>query len=72
MVPDGGAPSRRVRKSHLAARKRFEQASFVAELSDGETLDAILISCQYAHVKLGRILDFLEENGEEEEDEADS
>jgi hypothetical protein len=39
--------------------------------SDGEILDAILISCQYVHVKLDRILDFLEDDGQEEEDEAD-
>jgi hypothetical protein len=44
----------------------------VAELPDSEVLDAILISCQYAHVKLDRILESLEDDGEEEEDKADS
>ncbi|HEY2310959.1 MAG TPA: hypothetical protein VGH46_07585 [Gaiellaceae bacterium] len=71
MVPNGRALRRRVRKSHLAPREKLDQAGGVAEPSDSEALDAILISCQYAHVKLGRILDFLEDYGEEEEDEAD-
>lgn len=43
----------------------------MTERTDSETIDAILMSCQYAHVKLDRILDFLEDDGEEEEDEAD-
>lgn len=42
------------------------------ELPDGEVLDAILISCQYVHVKLDRILEFFGDDGEEEEDEADA
>ncbi|HXH96095.1 MAG TPA: hypothetical protein VNH40_02700 [Gaiellaceae bacterium] len=43
----------------------------MAELPDSEVLDAILMSCQYVHVKLDRILDFLDDDGEAEEDEAD-
>lgn len=43
----------------------------MAELADREILDAILTSCQYVHVKLDRILNFLDDDGEEEEDEAD-
>ena len=43
----------------------------MAELSDGEVLDAILISSQYVHVKLDRILEFFGDDGEEEEHEAD-
>jgi hypothetical protein len=60
-----------VRKSRLAQGGSSAHADGVAEFPDGEVLDAILISCQYAHVKLDRILDFLEDDGEEEEDEAD-
>jgi hypothetical protein len=36
-----------------------------------EALDAILISCQYLHVKLDRILEFFGDDGEEEDHEAD-
>lgn len=45
----------------------------MAEPSDREIIDAILMSCQYGHTKLDRIIDFLESYGEEEEedDEAD-
>lgn len=35
-------------------------------------LDATLISCQYLHVKLDEILDIFGDDGEAEEDEADS
>ena len=45
--------------------------SSVAELSDSEVLDAILISCQYVHVKLDQILEIFGDDGQEEEDEAD-
>jgi hypothetical protein len=41
------------------------------ELGDREMLRAILGSAQYAHLKLDRIIDLLEEDGEEEEDETD-
>jgi len=40
-------------------------------LDDRETLEAILTSVQYLHVKLDHILDLLGDDGEEEEDEAD-
>ena len=40
----------------------------MAARSDGEALDAILISCQYLHVKLDRILRYIEDDGQEEED----
>jgi hypothetical protein len=43
----------------------------MAARSDSEALDAILISCQYLHVKLDQILEFFGDDGEEEEDEAD-
>jgi hypothetical protein len=70
-VPGGHALSRQGRTSHLAERELLDQGGVVAEPSDSEALDAILICCQYAHVRLDRILDFLEDDGEEEEDEAD-
>ena len=45
----------------------------MAELEDHEVLMGILTSCQYLHVKLDRILGYIDGYGEEEEDdEADS
>ena len=45
----------------------------MAEMADRETLDAILISCQYLHVKLDRILGYIDGDGEDEaDDETDS
>ena len=38
------------------------------ELADSEMLDAILNSCVYLHVKLDRILGYIEDDGEEEEE----
>jgi hypothetical protein len=62
---------RRVPKSRLAEREPGQQSVGMAERSDGEVLDAILISCQYLHVKLDQILELFGDDGEEEEDEAD-
>ena len=45
------------------------EAPVMAELPDGEVLDAILLSCQYLHLKLDRILGYIDG---EEEDETDS
>ncbi|HEY2742675.1 MAG TPA: hypothetical protein VGI69_10925 [Gaiellaceae bacterium] len=42
----------------------------MAELTDLDVLEAILTSCQYAHVKLDQILEIFGEDGKEE-DEAD-
>jgi hypothetical protein len=62
---------RQVRKGHLAQREQPDQSVVVAARSDSEVLDAILISCQYIHVKFDRILEVFGDDGEEEEDEAD-
>jgi hypothetical protein len=43
----------------------------VPELTDREVLEAILTSCRYVHVKLDHVLEYLGEDGEEEEDEPD-
>jgi hypothetical protein len=59
---------RQVRKSHLAADVSFGDPDAVAELADREMLDAILASCQYLHVKVNRILGYIEDDGEEEEE----
>ena len=69
-MPRSRAVSRHVEKSHLAKEPQSDKAAWVAEPLYGETLDAILISCQYAHLKLDLILDVLDDDhGEEEEDE---
>ncbi len=44
----------------------------MAEFTDREILEGILTSCQYLHVKLDRILGYIDGYGEEEDDEADS
>ena len=41
----------------------------MAGLEDHEVLMGILTSCQYLHVKLDRILRYIEDDGEEEEDD---
>ena len=68
-MPTTAGRSRQVPNGHLADRERLVHAFVVAGLSDSEALDAILISCQYLHVKLDELLG---DDGEEEEDEADS
>jgi hypothetical protein len=40
-------------------------------MADNEALAAILISCQYLHLKLDRILGYIDDDGQEEDDEAD-
>jgi hypothetical protein len=49
-----------------------DEAETVEELTDRRVLQAILGSVQYAHVKLDQILEMLREDGEEEDNEADS
>jgi hypothetical protein len=44
----------------------------MAELKDRDVLETILSSCQYLHVKLDRILGYIDGEEEEEDDEADS
>ena len=43
----------------------------MVEFTDREILDAILTSCHYLHIKLDRILEYIE-GSDEEDDEADS
>lgn len=61
----------RVYIGRLAAADAAEHALGVEEPTDREALLAILMSVQYAHVKLDWMLDIFGDDGEEEEDEAD-
>jgi hypothetical protein len=70
MVPTAAREPRRFETAILQGAI-FPATLKSMELTDREVLDAILTSCQYAHVKLDRILDWIEDDGEEEEDEAD-
>jgi hypothetical protein len=65
---------------HVAARRSDTSWGVVlravspngdARRVDDDALRPIMISMLYAHTKLDRIIDLLEEDGEEEEDEAD-
>src|SRR5262245_61548568 len=60
---------RHVSKSHLAKSQRLDDPFGVPEFTDREVLDAVLTSCPYLHVKLDRILGYIDGNGEEEEDD---
>lgn len=71
MVPPGPTSRRQVPGNHLARGGRRDQSVVMAEGSDSEVLDAILISCQYLHVKLDQILEIFGNDGQEE-DETDS
>jgi hypothetical protein len=64
-VRDCGRPGTAI----LRLSSWFGRVGAMSARSDDEALDAILISCQYLHVKLDRILRYIEDDGEEEEED---
>ena len=70
-MPNGTPAPHRSERAILRSKATAVTLEHVPELTDREVLEAILTSCQHVHMKLDHVLEYLGEDGEEEEDERD-